>query len=51
MVWQGTVVGYRLFFKFNIVVSKEFRLTIVGSLEVRSGRHTASGSAYNIVET
>ena len=27
-------IGIRLFFKFNIVASKEYRLTIVGSLEV-----------------
>jgi len=27
-------VGIRLFFRFNIVASKEYRLTIIGSLEV-----------------
>ena len=27
-------VGIRLFFRFNIVASKEYRLTIMGSLEV-----------------
>ena len=31
----GFNIGIRLFFKFNIVASKEFRLTIVSSLEVR----------------
>jgi len=27
-------VGIRLFFRFNIVASKEYYLTIIGSLEV-----------------
>ena len=27
-------IGIRLFFRFNIVASKEYRLTIIGSLEV-----------------
>ena len=27
-------IGIRLFFKFNIVASKEYCLTIIGSLEV-----------------
>ena len=27
-------IGIGLFFKFNIVASKEYRLTIIGSLEV-----------------
>ena len=44
-------IGIRLFFKFNIVASKEFRLTIVDSLEVQGGRHAASSSAYSIIET
>ena len=31
---RGFSIGIRLFFKFNIVASKEFRLTIIDSLEV-----------------
>jgi len=27
-------IGIRLFFRYNIVASKEYRLTIIGSLEV-----------------
>jgi len=49
--WRcGFNIGIRLFFKFNIVASKEFRLTIISSLEVQSRRHAASSSACSIVE-
>jgi len=27
-------IGIRLFFRFNIIANKEYRLTIIGSLEV-----------------
>ena len=50
----GFNIGIRLFFKFDIVASKEFHLTIVNSLGVRSKvtyGHATSGSACSIVET
>jgi len=52
--WRcGLSVGIGLFFRFDIVASKEYCLTIVGSLEVWSRvtcRHAASGSVCSIAE-
>ena len=53
--WRcGLSVGIGLFFGFDIVASKEYCLTIVGSLEVWSRvthRHATSGSVCSIIET
>ena len=53
--WRcGLSIGIGLFFGFNIVASKGYCLTIIGSLEVWSRvtrRHAASGSVCNITET
>ena len=47
-------VNIKIFFGFDIIASKEYHLTIVGSLEVYSKvtrKHTVSSSAYSIAKT
>ena len=52
--WQYRLsIGIRLFFKFNIIATKEYYLTIISSLEVSheiTYKYTTSGSTCSIIK-